>query len=186
METKYVGAEFGMLMTSHVINIDVKLVHKPLELSRPVKLGVRVEDRASGKSMWKRENPEDLQREVEEKRAAERERAMAKAKAAQDKAGAELDKFAPAHALDTMTMFRDGASYAGKYSDFDERGVPTKLVDGEEIPKSQKKSLEKELTRVLKLKDDLTTRASKAHPDATDAAEAITRYLAALTLAAGR
>ncbi|GHP07970.1 hypothetical protein PPROV_000671200 [Pycnococcus provasolii] len=151
-----------------------------------VKLGVRVEDRASGKSMWKRENPEDLQREVEEKRAAERERAMAKAKAAQDKAGAELDKFAPAHALDAMTMFRDGASYAGKYSDFDERGVPTKLVDGEEIPKSQKKSLEKELTRVLKLKDDLTTRASKAHPDATDAAEAITRYLAELTLAAGR
>ena len=148
-----------------------------------VRLGIRLEDRASGKSMWKREDPTELQREIEEKRAAERERAAAKAKAAQDKAGAELDKFGAAHAAVPAEMFRTGEAYAGKYAEFDERGVPTKLANGEELPKNQKKGLEKELARILKLKDELAAKAAKAHPDSADA---VADYLAGLTLAAGR
>ena len=52
-------------------------------------------------------------------------------------------------------MFKKDA----KYSAWDEQGVPTKMADGNEVPKSQIKKLKKDWDRQKKLYDELNTSA---------------------------
>lgn len=115
-------------------------------------LGVRLEDRGADQaSVWKLENAAtlimemDRKREIEQKRRAELEQQKAERTA---KAAAELEKGRVA----PEDMFQQG-DYAGKYSEFDESGMPTKDADGKELSKSAIKNLTKARFRQQKMHD---------------------------------
>lgn len=114
-------------------------------------LGVRLEDRgAEQASVWKLEDAAALvmeiqrKREADEQRTAEKERQKA-AKAAKLAQDLEKGRLAP------ELMFKKGEEYVGKYSAFDERGVPTKDGEGKELSKSAVKGLVKARMRQEKL-----------------------------------
>merc|ERR1712180_365796 len=74
------------------------------------------------------ENKEELMREKEEKRLAEERKRLEKEK----KKALELEKQAELEAKKKMPpgkMFQEG-EYAGKYSKFDDKGIPTHLTNG--------------------------------------------------------
>eukprot|EP00177_Eucheuma_denticulatum_P002469 GFKZ01004438.1.p1 GENE.GFKZ01004438.1~~GFKZ01004438.1.p1 ORF type:complete len:648 (+),score=91.46 GFKZ01004438.1:166-2109(+) len=114
-------------------------------------LGVRLEDRGLHQaSVWKLEDARALVMELERKRDAEqkkreeveRQRAAKAAKLAQD---LEKGRLAP------ELLFKEGPEYAGKYSTFDDNGMPTKDCDGKELSKSAIKGLAKARARQEKL-----------------------------------
>jgi cysteinyl-tRNA synthetase len=49
-----------------------------------------------------------------------------------------------------------------KYADWDAEGVPTKLADGSEVPKSQAKKLKKDWERQKKLHEEWLAKFGKA------------------------
>lgn len=104
-------------------------------------LGVRLEDKEDEPTVIKLVNKEELMREKEEKRLAEERKRLEKEK----KKALELEKQAELEAKKKMPpgkMFQEG-EYAGKYSKFDDKGIPTHLTNGDEVPKSQMKKLQK-------------------------------------------
>lgn len=115
------------------------------------RLGVRLEDRSSGQaSIWKIEDAAMLIKEMERKRKAENERleqiALQRA--------AKAEKLAQDLENGRMTpecMFKEGTEYVGKYSAFDDMGVPTKDAKGEELSKSALKGVAKMRKRQEKL-----------------------------------
>lgn len=114
-------------------------------------LGVRLEDRPDGRaSLWKLVDPAEsaaeaacLAAEAEAKEAAK----AARAAAAAAKAAAELE----AGRLPPADLFRVGAEYVGKYSAWDEDGLPTADAAGGELPKAARKRLAKARERQVKL-----------------------------------
>jgi len=52
--------------------------------------------------------------------------------------------------IDPKDLFKMAPEYEGKYSKFDDTGLPTHLADGTEVTKSAKKKLEKERTKHAK------------------------------------
>eukprot|EP00183_Erythrolobus_madagascarensis_P001962 CAMPEP_0185848230 /NCGR_PEP_ID=MMETSP1354-20130828/3193_1 /TAXON_ID=708628 /ORGANISM="Erythrolobus madagascarensis, Strain CCMP3276" /LENGTH=666 /DNA_ID=CAMNT_0028548607 /DNA_START=225 /DNA_END=2225 /DNA_ORIENTATION=+ len=113
------------------------------------RLGVRLEDKADGSFVWKREDAIELMREVERKKAAEEEKRAEKERRRreeEEKAAKELElaKLSP------EVMFKEGER-ANKYSKWDEQGVPTHDKEGNEISKSAKKKLLKDRERQTKL-----------------------------------
>eukprot|EP00127_Corallochytrium_limacisporum_P007373 Clim_evm10s249 gene=Clim_evmTU10s249 len=120
-------------------------------------LGVRLEDRDDGKATVKLASREDLLREKEQKAALkeeqDRKKAEAKARAA-EQARKKLEK----GKVPPSELFK---SETDKYSEFDERGVPTKDTAGEPLSKSALKKLEKAYTQQEKLhKDYLAAQSS--------------------------
>ena len=104
-------------------------------------LGVRLEDKEDEPTVIKLVNKEELMKEKEEKRKAEQKKKEEKEK----KKALELEKQAELEAkkkISPKEMFRLG-EYEGKYSKFDEKGIPTHLENGEEVAKSQLKKLQK-------------------------------------------
>jgi len=104
-------------------------------------LGVRLEDKEDEPTVIKLVNKEELMRGKEEKRLAEERKRLEKEK----KKALELEKQAELEAKKKMPpgkMFQEG-EYAGKYSKFDDKGIPTHLTNGDEVPKSQMKKLQK-------------------------------------------
>merc|ERR1712173_123440 len=98
-------------------------------------LGVRLEDKEDEPTVIKLVNKEELMREKEERKRLEKEK----------KKALELEKQAELEAKKKIPpgkMFQEG-EYAGKYSKFDDKGIPTHLTNGDEIPKSQMKKLQK-------------------------------------------
>ena len=51
--------------------------------------------------------------------------------------------------IEPEDLFKLAPEYEGKYSKFDDTGLPTHLTDGTELTKSAKKKLEKEHTELL-------------------------------------
>ena len=104
-------------------------------------LGVRLEDKENEPTVIKLVDKEELMKEREEKRIAEekkkeeKEKKKAIEKAKQEELEAKK-KTPPAEMFKTK-------EYEGKFSKFDEKGMPTHDAKGEEMPKSQLKKLQK-------------------------------------------
>ncbi|CAN8064943.1 unnamed protein product [Agarophyton chilense] len=113
-------------------------------------LGVRLEDRGvEQSSVWKLENAASLVMEIQRKKEAEQKRREEKSrqKAAREaKLREELEK----GRVSPENMFHEG-EYAGKYSEFDEVGMPTKDSEGKQLSKSALKGLAKAKLRQQKL-----------------------------------
>jgi len=106
-------------------------------------LGIRLEDKTGGKSVWKRADPAELmkereQQELEKKRKADEKRAADEENAKKD----ALNKLSPEDFMRQLTLDDDSTKL--KYSKFDETGGPTHFHDGEELNKSQMKKAKKE------------------------------------------
>lgn len=123
-----------------------------------VQAGVRVEDAANAPSLWKLDDPDTLRRELEAKRERERQAVLQKIRQKLATKTSELEKLrlgltAP------VDMFR---SRLDEFSEWDETGLPTKDKGGQDIEKSRKKRLDKELKARQKICDSLEKEAKKA------------------------
>jgi len=118
-------------------------------------LGVRVEDPTGGApdSLWKLDDPQTLLREIADKAERAREKEEAKMRNKLLEKTKELAK-ARAAEVPSDQLFRQGR-FAGKYSGFDDRGVPTTDGDGNPLPKSALKAVEKELAQHGKAQEAL-------------------------------
>ena len=110
-------------------------------------LGVRLEDKGNGASVWKLMDPKEIEAQILEKRRKEEEKAeaAAKLKAMQAKKDA-LNKLSPEEFMRQLTIDggEDGKDIL-KYSKFDEEtGMPTHFHNGEPLNKNQMKKATKE------------------------------------------
>jgi len=106
-------------------------------------LGIRLEDKTGGKSVWKLADPKELmkereQRELEKQRKQEEKRLAAEEKAKKD----ALNKLSPEEFMKQLKLDDNDTP---KYSKFDETsGTPTHMNDGAELSKGQQKKAKKE------------------------------------------
>lgn len=114
-------------------------------------IGVYLDDRTDQPSLIKFVPKAELIAAREEKLAKEREKAAAKQAAKEAKEKADREKAEKAK-VDPKTIFRD-AEGVKKYSEWDTDGLPTKMLNGDEVPKAQSKKLRKEWERQKKLFD---------------------------------
>lgn len=113
-------------------------------------IGVYLDDRPDGQpSLIKFIPAEELIATREERafREAEKARAKEEARIAREKAEAEKWEKAKTAPLD---MFRNDE----RYGEWDAEGMPTKLKDGAEVPKTQLKKLKKEWDRQKKVHEE--------------------------------
>lgn len=113
-------------------------------------IGVYLDDRPDGQpSLIKFIPAEELiaTREERASREAEKARAKEEARIAREKAEAEKWEKAKTAPLD---MFKNDE----RYSEWDAEGMPTKLKDGAEVPKTQLKKLKKEWDRQKKVHEE--------------------------------
>jgi cysteinyl-tRNA synthetase len=109
-------------------------------------LGVRLEDRGEGESAkWILEDSASLMLEIERKRKGEAEKSAIKAALKATRLAKEEEELEKGHVA-PGDMFKIG-EYAGKYSAYDNRGVPMTDAFGAELAKAARKKLEKERTR---------------------------------------
>ncbi|KAI1496781.1 tRNA synthetases class I (C) catalytic domain-containing protein [Biscogniauxia marginata] len=123
-------------------------------------LGVYLDDRPDNQpSLIKFIPAAELIAAREEKIAKEAEKARAKEEAKRAREKAEEEKWEKAK-LAPEEMFKSDE----RYSEFDAEGLPTKMKDGSEVPKSQLKKLKKEWDRQKKAHGEYVTKfgASKA------------------------
>jgi cysteinyl-tRNA synthetase len=105
-------------------------------------LGIRLEDKTGGKSVWKLADPEELLKEKEQKALEIRRKEEEKAAAAAEKAKKDaLNSMSPIEFMKQLTL-EDGTT--PKYSQFDENGLPTHASDNEPLNKNQSKKALKE------------------------------------------
>jgi cysteinyl-tRNA synthetase len=105
-------------------------------------LGIRLEDKTGGKSVWKLADPQELLKEKEQKELEERRKEDEKAKAAEEQAKKEaLNALPPTEFMKQLTM-EDGTTL--KYTQFDDQGFPTHGNDNEPLNKNQIKKATKE------------------------------------------
>ncbi|KAF8849635.1 hypothetical protein BDZ45DRAFT_680365 [Acephala macrosclerotiorum] len=101
-------------------------------------LGVYLDDRSDQASLIKFVPREELLAAREEKAAKEREKATAKEKVRLETERRDREKEEKAK-VDPLNMFKDD-----RFSAWDERGIPTKTKEGEEVTKSALKKMQKE------------------------------------------
>ncbi|KAL0943536.1 cysteinyl-trna synthetase [Colletotrichum truncatum] len=117
-------------------------------------LGVSLDDRPDGKSsLIKFIDASELIAARNEKLAREAEKARAKEEAKRAREQAEKEKWEKAK-LPHTEMFKGDE----KYSEWDAEGLPTKLKDGSDVPKSQLKKLQKEWQRQKKAHEEYQTK----------------------------
>jgi cysteinyl-tRNA synthetase len=105
-------------------------------------LGIRLEDKTGGKSVWKLADPEELLKEKEQKALEVRRKEEEKAAAAAEKAKKDaLNSMNPTDFMKQLTL-DDGTT--PKYTKFDETGMPTHASDNEPLNKNQSKKALKE------------------------------------------
>ncbi|XP_069680399.1 cysteine--tRNA ligase, cytoplasmic [Periplaneta americana] len=102
-------------------------------------VGVRLEDREGTKSAVKLVDRETLLREKEAKKKAEAEKAAEKERKKAEQAAAQAQKDAQ-RKIKPTEMF---LSEIDKYSQFDDKGIPTHDAEGKELSKGQIKKLQK-------------------------------------------
>ena len=102
-------------------------------------LGVRLEDKENEPTVIKLVDKEELMKEKEEKRIAEEKKReeKEKKKALEKAKQAELEAKKKIHPSEYFKT----TEFEGKFSKFDEKGMPTHDAKGEELPKSQLKKL---------------------------------------------
>ena len=114
-------------------------------------LGVYLDDRPDGQpSLVKFVPAAELIAEREKKAAAAAEKAQQKEEARKAREREAEEKAAKAR-VNPRDMFRDES----KYSAWDEEGLPTKLKDGGDVPKSQLKKLQKEWQKQKKAYEEI-------------------------------
>jgi cysteinyl-tRNA synthetase len=125
---------------------------KLLELSDAVRddvlppLGVRLEDRGECESAkWILEDSASLMLELERKKNDEKEKVAIRAAAKNARLAKEAEELEKGRTAPS-SMFKVG-EYAGRFSAYDERGVPTMDSSGAVLAKAARKKLEKERTR---------------------------------------
>ncbi|CZR69683.1 probable cysteinyl-tRNA synthetase [Phialocephala subalpina] len=101
-------------------------------------LGVYLDDRSDQASLIKFVPKEELLAAREEKAAKEREKAAAKDKARLERERIEREKEEKAK-VNPVDMFKDD-----RFSAWDEKGIPTKTKEGEDVTKSALKKMQKE------------------------------------------
>jgi len=89
-----------------------------------------------------------LKEEVYKKKISAQEAAQIKARKENDQR-AKLAKEARLK-IDPKDLFRLGSEYQGKYSKYNEKGIPTHMADGKDVTKSAMKKLEKEQVKHIK------------------------------------
>jgi cysteinyl-tRNA synthetase len=105
-------------------------------------LGIRLEDKTGGKSVWKLAAPEELLKEKEQKALEARRKDEEKAAAAAEKAKKDaLNSFSPADFMKQLTL-EDGTT--PRYTQYDDKGLPTHASDKEPLNKNQGKKALKE------------------------------------------
>ena len=100
----------------------------------------------------------------ETKKAAAEAKAKAKAEAAAEVARKAAEKEAKA-SIDPKSMFKSGEEFSGKFSAYDEDGVPTHDAAGVELAKNDKKRLRKDWEQQKKLNDWLLEKRAKEVKD---------------------
>lgn len=103
-----------------------------------VEIGVRLEDKPDGTSVWKLDDPATLRKERDEKKAALAAIEKKKLKNKWENLKREVEKFAKIEALPCHTV-----SLSSKYSKFDADGFPThdaegNVLEGKAIDKAKK------------------------------------------------
>jgi len=112
-------------------------------------IGVYLDDRADQPSLIKFVSRAELIAAREEKLAKQKEQAAVKKAAREAKEKADRERAEKAR-IDPKVMFKDEEGLK-KFSEWDDEGVPTKMKDGEEVPKAQAKKLKKEWEKQKKL-----------------------------------
>ena len=131
------------------------LLHLPLRDNDLVDLGVALEDTEDGKALVKLVPAAQLQAAKREKEAAAAEKAARKAQAAEQARLKRLENLEKGRTLPEQ-LFR-----TAEYSEWDERGIPTKDKEGADLAKKRRKNLEKDWDKQTKLhKDFLDAKAS--------------------------
>jgi len=126
-------------------------------------LGIRVED-SNETSIWKMDDPAAIKKEIEEKRAKAAEAAAKKKQGKIDKLTADIAK-AQQSKIPVKDMFKIGA-HEGKWGSYDDAGKPLTTKEGEELSKSQQKSIAKELKNQEKAHEKLLKTAGDQGVDA--------------------
>jgi len=108
-------------------------------------LGIRLEDRAGKKAIWKLADAEELMKEreqklLEKKRKEEEKKAAEEEKRKKD----EVNRLTPGEFMRKLTVDEGDDKGKLKYSEFDDAGMPTKFHNGEDLSKAQKKKATKE------------------------------------------
>ncbi|KAI1437504.1 cysteinyl-tRNA synthetase [Xylaria sp. CBS 124048] len=117
-------------------------------------IGVYLDDRPDGQpSLIKFIPAAELIAAREEKAAKEAEKAKAKEEARLAREKAEAEKWEKAK-VPPQEMFKNDE----RYSEWDAEGMPTKLKDGSEVPKTQLKKLKKEWDRQNKVHGEYLTK----------------------------
>ncbi|WYZ38465.1 hypothetical protein EsH8_III_000379 [Colletotrichum jinshuiense] len=123
-------------------------------------LGVYLDDRPDGKSSLIKFVPaSELIAAKNEKLAREAEKARAKEEAKRAREQAEKEKWEKAK-LPHTELFKGDE----KYSEWDADGMPTKLKDGNDLPKSQFKKLQKEWQRQKKAHEEYLVKFGGGKP----------------------
>ena len=116
-------------------------------------LGVQLDDQADKPSLIKFVPAAKLIAAREEKAALVAEKARQKEEARKAKEKADQEKWEKAK-LAPQDMFKEDK----KYQEWDADGIPTKLADGSDLPKSQQKKLKKDWDRQKKLHQEYQTK----------------------------
>lgn len=117
-------------------------------------IGVYLDDRPDGQpSLIKFIPAAELIAAREEKAAKEAEKAKAKEEARLAREKAEAEKWEKAKVA-PLDMFKNDE----RYSEWDAEGMPTKLKDGSEVPKTQLKKLKKDWDRQKKVHNEYLTK----------------------------
>ncbi|KAM7196934.1 tRNA synthetases class I (C) catalytic domain containing protein [Rhypophila sp. PSN 637] len=112
-------------------------------------LGVQLDDQVDKPSLVKFVPAAKLIAAREEKAALAAEKARKKEEERKERERKEEEKWAKAK-VPPQDLFKGDA----KYQEWDSEGIPTKLADGSELPKSQAKKLKKEQDKHKKLHDE--------------------------------
>jgi cysteinyl-tRNA synthetase len=126
-------------------------------------LGIRVEDSAET-SVWKMDDPDTIRKEVQEKREKAAEAAAQKLRSKCERLDADLKK-AQQSRIPPSEWFKSGEN-AAKWGTFDADGKPLTTHTGEELNKSQLKSISKELKNQEKAYEKLSKTAGDQGIDA--------------------
>ncbi|GAA6031429.1 hypothetical protein JCM8097_005655 [Rhodosporidiobolus ruineniae] len=121
-----------------------------------VDLGIALDDQDDGRAMVKLVPPEVLRQQRDAKAAAAAEKLARKAAAAAAAEQKRLEKLEKGRVA-PEEMFR-----TEEYSAWDETGLPIKDKEGNELPKSRTKKLQKEQAAQKKLHDDFLKEQAKA------------------------
>jgi cysteinyl-tRNA synthetase len=117
-----------------------------------VELGVALDDREDGKSLIKFVDREILLAQRQEKLEKELQKRKEKEERQKQQEEKRLERLAKGK-VSPLDMFKDEEGRQ-LYSQWDELGLPTHGIDGEELPKSRRKKLQKEYDGQKKLHEE--------------------------------